>query len=104
MGCDIDLNCLLTTSKNLALYGVERERVLLVWCDSVLLLRELQGAAKKGSEALLKICRNEALRTKEGYSIFRFGEATSVLSDLVKGVEGGIDGGVWNALTGEAKC
>lgn len=101
MGCDIDLNCLLTASKNLALYGVDRERVLLVWCDSVKLLRKLKDV----EGGTLKVCRGEAIRTEEGYCIFRFGEFGNVLGDLVKegGGEGGGRGGgvIWNALTGE---
>jgi len=99
MGCDIDLNCLLTASKNLALYGVDRERVLLVWCDSVKLLRKLKDV----EGGTLKVCRGEAIRTEEGYCIFRFGEFGNVLGDLVKegGGEGGGRGGgvIWNALT-----
>ena len=88
-GCDVDLNCLLCASRNLELYGVEKDRALLAWCDSTRLLRGLEGGRRLrvGGES----------RTKEGYRIVKFGDLGDVRGDLVEG--GG--GGVWEGL-GEA--
>ena len=88
-GCDVDFNCLLCASRNLDLYGVEKDRAVLVWCDSTGLMRGLAGGRRLrvGGES----------RTKEGYRIVRFGKAGDVRGDLVEG--GG--GSVWAGL-GEA--
>ena len=51
-GCDIDFNCLICASRNLALYGVEEVRAVLVWCDSLVLMRAM---AESGSEGRMAI-------------------------------------------------
>jgi hypothetical protein len=64
--CDLDLNCLLTTSYNLSLQKVPVDSVVLVWCNSVALARSLP------TNFNYSISSSEA-RTKEGYLLVRFG-------------------------------
>ena len=63
--CDMDLNCLLTTSKNLALHNVSRDTVALVWCNSLALLSEI---TTNFDCSLPPTCT-----TSEGYKMFKLG-------------------------------
>ncbi|GMH77346.1 hypothetical protein TrRE_jg4440 [Triparma retinervis] len=66
--CDLDLNCLLTTSYNLSLQKVPTDSVVLVWCNSVALARSLPT----NFDYSVNPSSAEA-RTKEGFRLVRFG-------------------------------